>query len=238
MSTVQQPSRHPQAQMNQSAALFDDFFNYTSGNSLTTDTVNSGTCVATAPHNLVITTGSTSGNYQGVHSTLSSFEFTDGQGMYCEALVNWTDNSSDSCNIAFGFASTRIAPNGSFPSTSFSGAQIQRLSGTNVWSAQSSNGSTKTNSTSTAAANGGGSYLLGVAVRNFDANNASIVYYVNGHALRDTSTNLIIQHKVAYASIAASNLYLTIVASTNNAEVLNCDYITASIARVITFNED
>lgn len=238
MSTLQQPSRHPLAQMNQSASVFEDFFNYTSGNLFTTSTTDSGTCVATAPSNLVITTGTTSADYQGIYSTLASWKFADGQGMYCEALINWTDNSSLSANIAFGFASARPAINGVFPTTSYSGAMVQRLSGSAVWSAQSSNATTKNNSTSTAAANGGGAYLLGVAVRNFDANNAAIVYYVDGHPLKDATTGLVIQHKVAYASIAASNIYLMVEASTSNAEVVDVDYVTASIARLISFNEN
>jgi hypothetical protein len=141
-----------------------------------------------------------------------------------------------SADVLFGFASTLVTSTaGAAPTTSYSGAMIMRLSGTSVWSCQSSNGSAKTFSTSTAPANGGGSYLLSVNVVNFDGLNAGVSYLVNGHALVDANTGLAIMHKVPYLSIAASALYCTIETSVSNAQTGTIDYLTASKFRGISY---
>lgn len=237
MSVLQTCSRHPQAVIYQSSCLFDDFYNYTSGNAFTTDTTNSGTVAVAAPDNILLTSGSTIANYIGIHSTLAAFTFTSGVGMMAECLINWTDYSSLSADVFFGFASTLVVSvAGAQPVTSFSGAMIQRLSGSNVWSCQSSNGTAKSNNVSTTPANGGGSYLLHVDVFNFDSLNAGISYIVNGNALIDSVTGIQIIHKVPYASIAASNIYLTAQTSVADAQTLTCDYITASKNRNIVLS--
>lgn len=244
MSVLQTAMLHPQANIFNTSCLFDEFYNYTSGNLMTTDTTNSGTVVASsalgvAPDSILLTTGTTIGNYVGVHSTLASFIMTSGIGMFCEEIINWTDYSSLSTDILFGFASALVTSTaGAIPTTSYSGAMIQRLAGSNVWSTQSSNGSAKTNHISTTPANGAGSYQLRVDIFNYDSLNAGVAYRVNGVNLIDNQTNLPILDKIPYASIAAMNIYSTIQTSVADAQLAYVDYITASKFRNLTYNNN
>ncbi len=240
MSVLRTANLHPQATIYTTSALFDDFYNYTTANLWTTAPAGSGSVVATAPDNAVITTAGTDNDAEGIRSTLAAFSYTSGIAMLCETDIQWINQSGSNANIFFGFSSATAltSTNGSVPTASMTNALIMKLDGEAFWRVQTSNATTKTNNLSTTPAGGSAtqSYLLHIDVFNFDALNAGVSFSVNGVPLLDSVTGLQIVHKVAYQSAAAMYLVCIAQAGSANAQILNVDYMTASKFRGLSLS--
>ncbi len=238
MSVLKTANLHPQATIYSTSCLFDDFYNYTSANLWTTVAGSSGSSVATAPDNILLTTAATDNDLQGIKSTLQAFTYTSGQAMLVESVVNFTNQSGNNANIFFGFSSTTslTSTNGAVPTASMTNALIMKLDGEAFWRVQSSNATAKSNNLSTSPAGGAGSYLLHIDVINFDGLNAGVVFSVNGVALLDSVTGMQILHKVPYASVAAMNVVAMVQAGSASVQTATYDYVTASKFRNLTLS--
>lgn len=235
MAVLRTANLHPQALINQSSCLFDDFYNYTTANLWTTVAGSTGTSVAVVPDRILLTTAATNNDVQGVRSTLASFNLVSGVAMLAETYMTVVNQASANANVFFGFMSTTSlsSTDGSVPAASYTGAIIYKLDGEAVWRVQSSNGSAKTNNITNIPAVDG-NYILHIDIFNYDNLNAGVSFSVNGVALLDATTNLQIIHKVPYA--AAANMFVAALtqAGSANAQLQYHDYITASKFRNIS----
>jgi len=225
---------HPQLAIHQTACVFDDFFNYTTGG-LWATTAGSGSVVLTTGEDSVTATtqASTDNDFMGVASTAASFSFASGKGMYVEGRLIFANQASANANIVFGFASNAAVgiTNGSNPATSMTSALILKKDGRTNWTAFTSNGAAQV-VTEAVNLSTDGSYILRVDVFNFDDLNAGVSFSVNGIQLRNDSGIGII-HKVPYASVAAMKIVCEVGAGSANAQVGKIDYLSAGYNRLI-----
>lgn len=237
MATLQNCDLHPQAVINRSSDLFDDFYQYvTTQNGLTTAPAGSGSVALESGNDrALISTAATNNDGEGIRTTQAAFSFTSGQAHYAEAYIQFANQSGNNANIAFGFASSATLgiTDGAAPTVACS-ALVLKLDGKAVWTVSTSCNSVVTTTDSTMAATDG-KYLLHVDIFNFDGLNAGVSVLVNGQVLRD-STGLPIIHKVPYASAAA--LYGTVqcVAGSANVQTMYVDYASWGKNRLMTFS--
>lgn len=235
MSVLKTANLHPQALINQSSVLFDDFYNYTTANLWTSVAGSSGTSVATAPDKILFTTAATDNDLQGIRSTLAPFTYTSGVAMLAETYCTVLNQATTTQNLFFGFSSTTTltSTNGAVPTASMTNALIMKLDGEAYWRVQTSNATAKSNNLSTTPATDG-NYILHLDVFNFDGLNAGVSFSVNGVALLDSVTGLQIVHKVPYQSAAAMYVIALTQAGSANVQLQSHDYITASKFRGIS----
>jgi len=237
MSVLKTANLHPQAIINQSSTLFDDFYNYTTANLWTSVAGSSGTSVAAAPDKLLLTTAATNNDLQGVRSTLASFTYTSGVAMLAETYMTVLNQATNTQNVFFGFSSTTslTSTDGAVPTASMTNALIMKLDGESYWRVQTSNATAKSNNLSTTPATDG-NYILHIDIFNFDGLNAGVSFSVNGVALLDSVTGLQIVHKVPYSAAAAMYVIAMTQAGSANVQTQSHDYITASKFRGISLS--
>lgn len=216
--------------------LSDEFNTYASAGVWTTTTTNSGTAAADdtgGVTNVLLTTGTTTGNFTYVNSTKQPYLMQAQHPMFAQGrLYNFTNQATTNGFVIYGFASTTTLTITSQldPTASYSGAVIYKRQGDVVWSCQSSNGATKTTNQSVNAFTNAASADLRIDVNDYDANNAEVTYMVNGAYLQD-SNGRIIKHVVAYASLVKMNLIMGTLAGSNNAQTASFDLSSSGMLR-------
>lgn len=227
---------HPQGVVNQSSTFFDDFYSYASGGDWTSVDSNTGGTIAwSSKSKVTITTGGVDNYTMTLRSTNKNYTVVQGQGLWTEAYLSFTNQASNNANILFGFASVTAlgVTDGIDPSVSYSGMLLYKLDGGTQWKFQTSNGSTKTTSQSNASA-ADGSYLLRIDLVPFDDNYLQAIPMVNGQMLLD-SNGVQILHKVAYSALADMYLIVQAAAGSGNAQTCIVDYVESSFSRPLVY---
>lgn len=238
MTVMKQAALHPQANLNQSSMLFDDFYNYTTTGLWTTVASSSGSTVADdtlGADQLLVTTAASTNDAQGYKSTKSNFLPTSGIGMYAETYFTYANAATNNAAVYFALASSSTF-NGNAnakPAASGSYISIYKLNGDTQWrTICCCNG---VNAGDTQAGNAictDGSYTLRIDVVNFDSSYAQIVYKVNGVTLRD-SNGLQIVHKLPYASLVKMMILGLCQSGAGGAQTMKVDYTTGGKFRNI-----
>lgn len=218
-----------------SSFLTDDFYDYLTGGRFTTVSTNSGTCAVYntgGVDKVLLTTGTTEGNYSYVRSTGAAWLLQANEPMFFHARLNYVNQATTNGFVIGGFMSTTtLAVTSELdPTASYSGAVIYKRKGDTVWSVQSSNGSTKTTTLTNRTATDG-TYELQVQVNNFDGENCEIIYLVDSLQLRDANGTLI-KHKVAYSGAADMYVAVGTLAGTTAAQLCYVDYINVGKLRI------
>ncbi len=236
MGILQTADLHPQAVLNQSSTIFDDFYQYvTTQNGLTTAPAGSGSVALEASNDrALISTAATNNDFEGIRTTQAAFSFTASQAQYAETYMQYANQATTTGNIAFGFASSATLgiTDGAAPSVACS-ALILKLDGKSVWSIYTSCNSNGTLRDSTATAVDG-KYLLHIDIFNFDGLNAGVSFSVNGQVLRD-SNGLAFIEKVPYASAAALYGVAQVGAGSANVQTGYFDYVSWGKNRLLTY---
>lgn len=234
-SPLKNASIHPQLNIWQTSAVFDDFYVYSSGSGGWTTSPSGSAALITGSDYLRLTSNGADNNPVGIRSTQQAFYLQPGRGQYAEAYVHLVNQSSNNSNIAFGFSSdTSLGiTDGAAPSTSMTSCLLLKLDGEAYFRAFSSNAATNTSTLSQTLAPDG-FYCLRVDVFNYDSLNAGVSFSVNGYPLKD-SNGVGIIHKVAWLN--AANMYAIIQTQggSANAQSLDIDYASAGKNRLVSF---
>lgn len=231
----------------QSSTIFDEFDRpYTSGALWTTVAGSSGSTVVQSTggvDNILFTSAATNNDVQGIIQTLKTFNPTTlnasfAQGVGCETLVNISNQAGNTAGIYFGFANNGTFPGtgGAVPSASGSRALIFKAPGDSVFSIQTANGSTIfTQKTNFPAPNG--QYLLRVNIVNRDPSNYQVTFTINTTAqLRDGAGQVIVA-TLPISGLADMGVVALTQAGSGNVQTQTHDYITATKARNLTYQQ-
>lgn len=226
---------------------FEEFRWYTSGEPFTSVIVNSSTVAAAATpgtkgeaSSILLTTGTTTGNYTGVKSTNTNFLFQN-VPMYFGCRYTFSSTSTNDQGIFAGFSSTATTLGmtaSAAPGSTGTGAFIYKLPANGAyWGVQANVNGTTTNSTVSNVLATDGTHLLEVCVNYWDQNNVMITYLVDGIQLTynpnpSLNSGFPIQHKVPTANAAA--MYACVFDQTpqNGAELAYVDFISTSYRRI------
>lgn len=224
---------------NDLTAIFgDDFFSYNTADAWTTVSTNSGTVAADATagvDNVLLTTGTTEGNYSYVRSTNTNWLLQSGQPMFMNfRLCNMVDQDGASNGFFIGgfMSTTTLAVTSELdPTASYSGAIIYKPKGSAVFKVQSSNGAAKTTSTTNVGYAQGDNHNFSIQINNFDGSNCEVAFLIDGVQCHD-SNNIAIKHVVPYSAAAAMYLAVGVLAGTTAAQLGRVDYVFAAKRRV------
>lgn len=197
----------------------------------TTVTASSGVVLYTTAANYLMSTLPSGGVGTG-------FAPDTGHALMCEALIQFTEVSTNQAGVFFGFNSLNtnviLVDAGLTPATNFSGAMIYKIAGETVWRAISSNGTTqfidKSNTTSGLA----NFVRLRIEMKQVDAaGNYENTFYAGTVSPHDcppmtTGSSYPIPIKHTITSTSAANMYGVLgnktVTGTGIAEVMYADY--------------
>ncbi|HEX4000231.1 MAG TPA: hypothetical protein VHX65_16890 [Pirellulales bacterium] len=238
MPIASQAAPDPKLANEQSATLFEDFFNYVDAGLFTKYSVDgsgttawSGTAIDTnsgASDTILSTTAATAWDGEGIYQTDANLlPIAANPCVYAECYCHVVGvHASGSAMQFFGLASAHaILPTSNVdPSASYSGAIIYKLSGDSYWRVQTSNGNAKTTVVSNMPVVEGANKFR-IDVTGFDGNNCQVTFKVNNQLLKD-SNNLVIAAVVPYASLAKMGLLWLVESDTNAAaQTGQLDYI-------------
>ncbi len=176
-----------------------------------------------------------------IFTTIPLFKWANGVVHECEAILQFSEASTNNANVWFGFSSVNtvamLVNASAGPATSFSGAGIYKQGGTLTWRTVSSQSTTQNlNNTTYAAAQAGYQRLR---VQCEVVNSVMEVTYwidqggstgnVGGLQMRNTSSfpagGAPIKDFITLSSPAAMYLGIGVKNGTGSAETLNVDYI-------------
>lgn len=222
--------------------VFDDFFWYLSPHLWTSLAADGGSSVAIDDDGtggvLTLTTGATNNNECAVVTTNELFDIIADQPISAEGRIQYTEANTDDANVAFGFmdafGADALLDDGAGPAASFDGAIIYKVDGETVWRCQSSNGTSKTTTVTTATAGGSSYQRLGIDIQDLDGTSAEITFFLDGQPLLDSTFRRPIKHTLAIASTTQMDFGFYVKAGSANSETPNVDYLWACQRRVST----
>lgn len=213
-----------------------EFNTYTSagGEGFTTFTTNSGTAAAddtAGSSKILLTTGTTAGNFVGVRSTNQTFLPAAGRPGFAQARLSYSNQATTTGEPFFGVSNTSTLTMTSSlkPTATYYGGIMFKAAGDTVWSVQTSNGTTKTDSTTNIVGTDG-TYDLRMDWQDKDGTNAEVTFIINGQLATDAN-NRIIKHTVAYSGLTKMYVVCGTQTSTNNAQTTYFDYAVAGQLR-------
>lgn len=221
-------------------SLFDDFTWFVTAHNWTSVLTDSGTAsVGDAKGGilaLVASDGTVADNDEAyIKTTAEIFKLAVGKPLYAEARIQFTEANTDDANVFFGFADNIAADtlvnNGAGLKTSFSGACIYKVDGSNVWKCVSSNSTSQTISTSNTTAGGSSYQTLRIEIRDVDGTSCEVTYFCDDQPLLDSTSRRPIKHTVAITSATEMQVGAGVKNGDTNLETLNIDYIAAYQAR-------
>jgi hypothetical protein len=234
----------PEITLRRNFRVFDDFGEgYTTGQRWTT--INSGAGTNTLSSSLedgvlVMANGSNTNDAQGIYLTTPSFLWASNTNHVAEALIQFSEASTNNANIFVGFSSVNTASllvnaSGGM-NTSFTGAGIWKQGGSLNWRTISSQSTTQTinNTTNYATAGQSGYQRLRIEV-NIVNGVAEIVYRIDQAGtnppgggttpvLTTASLQRPIKDYITLSSPAAMYLVALVKNGTTSSETLNIDY--------------
>lgn len=215
----------------------EDFKHYVTTDMFTSVLTDSGTAAVSAAANGILTITASDGTVADndeayVATTNEVFLFANDKPFVVESLVKFAEANTDDANIFFGLAdaiaANTLVDDGAGLKTSFSGACIYKVDGSNVWKCISSVGTTQTITTSTLTAGGSSYQRLKIEVNPISTTNVEISFFVDGIPLYDaavTSKNQAIKHVVDATSATEMDLGWGVKNGGANNESLNVDYV-------------
>lgn len=225
--------------------IWDDFQWYISPHLWTSLAADGGTSLAIATGAggiLALTTGATDNNETAVKTTNSPFLMAANAPLIYEARIQWTEANTDDANVAVGLCDSAganlLVDDGAGPKTSYSGAMLYKVDGSNVWKFNSSKSTTQTTSTSAIAAGGSAYQVARIEFRPYSTTALWAVPFIDAgdglgmQQLVDATTGIKIKHSVTFASAAAMQPFAYNKAGAANSEVLNVDYIGCAQLRI------
>ena len=230
--------RYPQALLEgrDQFGLFDDFLWFVTAHLWTSTLTDSGTAsVGDARKGilaLVPSDGTVADNDEAyIESTPECFLLVAEKPFFCEALVQYTEANTDDANVMFGLmdaiGANTLVDNGAGMKTSFSGACIYKVDGSNAWKCITSNGSSQTITTSTKTAGGSSYQRLRIEGREVDGSNFEVTFFCDDQPLLDSTYRRPIKHNVAISSATEMHVGAGVKNGDTNLETLNIDYIAA-----------
>jgi len=218
--------------------VFDDFFEYVSGDMFTTVASDSGTVsvgdAAGGVLAIVPSDGTVADNDESyVKGTKELFLFAANKPLLFECRAQYTEANTDDANVILGVmnavAANALQDNGAGPPASYSGAVFFKADGDTVWSCETSIGGTQTttqltasnanNISKTAQTAGGASYkTFRIEFLPYSSTNADVRFYIDGV--------LVARHDFVFTSATEMQLVAGQKnGDTTNVETLNVDFI-------------
>ena len=213
--------------------LADDFW-YDQSDLFWTDTITDSGSVAIgdAANGIATLTpsdGSVADNDEAYYQTTNElFLVAANREITGQAYLQFTEANTDDANIAFGFANAptanMIVDDGAGLRASGNWFAIYKVDGGTVWIAGCRNSTTVYTNTSSTTAGGASYQKLEIFIKDFDATNVVVTYKVNDSYLRDSTTNLVIEHRLPIASSTEMAGFFGVKNGFTNLETLLVDY--------------
>lgn len=217
--------------------IFEDFFDYNSGDRFTSLAADTGSGVAaSAAHGgvLVITCGGDNNEEAAVATTTPVYLLAANKPCVMRGRIQFTDADALAANVACGmssiFTADFITDNGAAIAASFSGAVFFKKDQDTYWSVCTSNGTTQTITRTNVVAAGARYQDLEVRITPYSSANAEVTFHHNGVQCRDANGDLI-KHTLAIASIAAMKLGAYAKQGGTTAQTLQVDYLACRCKR-------
>lgn len=210
--------------------VHDDFPWFISPHLWTATLTDSGTAAAAGVGGVLAianSDGSVADNDEAYVATAALFKPSAGKPLYAEALVQFSESSTDDANVAFGLASgvaaDLIADNGAGMRTTGTVIAIYKVDGETVWRFVTRNGSDATVTQSQETAGGASYQQLGIEVLDAFGSYATVVPTIDGRLMRD-ATGQPIRHQLLLTGIAAAQLFVGGKNGGAGLETTNVDY--------------
>lgn len=223
--------------------LFEDWLAEpgTSGDLLWTDTktgTGTFTVLDTTANGVMAIANSAAGNDEGYLSTSNAFYLVaTNRSLYMRASVAWAEANTDDAGVFVGFsdavAASLITASSAGIKTTGNWYGLFKVKDELLWRCGCRNGTTAFNSQSLTATptNGTTFQTVEMSILDFDGVNSVVTYKVNGQYLRDSTTGLVIEHRLAISGALALSLVFGVKNGAGAAETLNCDYVFGSQTR-------
>ncbi len=235
MNTAVMPTAWKESAGN--VSIFDDFVSEALASlTYTTTATDSGTATVGDEVGGVITLAPSDGTVADndeIYLTTINEVFLCGAGCDIEAAarIKFSEANTDDANVFFGFASAAAAANflvddGGGPRTSGNVIGIYKIDGGTVWRCVTRWGSTTsvTDSVSTATAGGTAWQRLGVSIKDGGSvGSQTVVFTLDGQALKDSTTGADIIHSFPTASATEMQLVLAAKNGGANNEAIKMD---------------
>ena len=180
-------------------------------------------------------TGATDNNEIAVRTTNELFDPANGKPMWGAGRIQYTESNTDDANVFFGFcsalAANTLVDDGAGPRTTGSIFGIYKVDGGTVWRCITRNGTDSTDNISLTTAGGASHQVLEVFIKDFSVLQCVVTFKVDGVFLRDTTTGLVIEHRVNYASNTEMNFGVYVKAGSANSETMNVDWLAYASVR-------
>lgn len=223
----------------QQFGFFEDFFEFVTGDLLTSLVADAGTsCAVSDAHGgvLAMGTAATDNNEVIIKSTKEIFKIAANRQLVAEARFQYSEANTDDANVAFGFmdaaGANALVDDGAGPKSSYSGAVFYKVDGGTNWNVQAADGATKTSAeltatnslTKTAQAAGGSSYkTFRIEIYAISSTQVEVSFFIDGvHVYKITTT---------YANATEMQVFVYVKAGGSNAETVNVDYLSGYAIR-------
>jgi hypothetical protein len=207
--------------------FFDDFYEFVTGDLWTRVTSIDGSATvldAAGGKIALVTAADTAGNEEVyLRSNKESFKFAADKPLLFEALVDFTESSTNQANVIAGLmdavAAGALQDDGAGPKTSYSGAVFYKVDGETVWRCQSSIGATQTTTETEVTAGGSTAQRLTIEFQPLTSTAGEVRFFIDDE--------LVAKHSITFTS--ATEMHVVLGAKdgdTGDEETLNVDYAT------------
>jgi hypothetical protein len=212
--------------------FFEEFEQYATGGSGTSLAADSGSSVAVTAGAtggvLALTTGATDNNEAAYKRTGSAFLMVADKPLVLEARIQYAEASTNAANVAIGLCDSAganlLVDNGAGPKTSYSGAMLFKVDGSNSWECHSSKSTTQTRTLTNSTAGGSSYQTLRIEIQPVSSTTAEVTFWIDGVQAQDVNGKPI-KHYVTMTSAVAMQPFLYVKDGSGTGEVLSVDYL-------------